>query len=87
MSDEALPTASSYAVVMSAIKERQRSTKSRRCSASGTWSPRRRRNRKYCRRSSNGVPVHSLKRRRHERQLNLAWPSAIRWLRLGVAAD
>ena len=39
----------------SAISERQRVRKSRRCSASETWPSPRRRTRKYCRSSSNAV--------------------------------
>ena len=42
-----------YAATISSISARQRVVKSRRCSASGIESPRLRRQRKYCRSSSN----------------------------------
>ena len=44
-----------YAATASSISECQRTRKSRRCSGSATWSPPRRRTRRYCRSSSNAV--------------------------------
>ena len=47
------PEPSAYAAAISAISERQRVVKSRRCSASGTWLSPLRGTRRYCRSSSN----------------------------------